>query len=189
MRFQRHTPARRAFTLLEMLLTITILATLAAVAVPLMADSDRARVRAAIDVLISDLELAQVMNISFPDDPVIVRFDPARSRYWIADADTPNTPINRVDTGEPYLVTLGSDRASVAEGVTLQVHDMDNNAVSFNSQGGLSDFDAAPIMVMSLNEETIAISIVATTGTIFETTAPEDEVEEVKDPKAGGGIG
>ena len=177
-----HLRQARGFTLLEMLLTITILATLAAVAVPMMADTNRVRVRAAVDVLISDLELAQVMNISYPDDPVIVRFDTARSRYWIADADTPTTPINREDTGEPYLVTLGSGRASVAQGVTLQIQDMTANTVEFNSQGGLTDFNAAPIMTLSLNGEIVSLSIVATTGTIFETTVPEDHL-----PEGGGG--
>jgi len=162
--------ATRGFTLLEMLLTVSILATLTALAVPLMADSDRVRVRAAVDVLISDLELAQIMNISFPADPVVVRFDPAGSRYWIADADTPNTPINREDTGEPYLVELGVGRAAMAEGVTLQIADMSGNQVVFNSQGGLNNFSAAPIMTLSIEGESISISIAATTGSIFETT-------------------
>ncbi len=170
----------RGFTLLEMLLTVSILATLAALAVPLMADTDRVRVRAAVDVLISDLELAQVMNISFPDDPVVVRFDPSGSRYWLADADTPGTPINREDTGEPYLVELGVGRGAMAEGVTLQIADMSGDQVAFNSQGGLTSFSAAPIMTLAIEGESISISIAATTGTIFETTDSDRVTEKLE---------
>lgn len=169
----------RGFTLLEMLLTITILATLAAVAIPMVAGTDVVRVRAATDLLISDIELAQILNISYPNDPVVVRFDVEANEYWLAYASSPGTPLNREDTGEPYLVQMGIGRASAAEGVVLNVLSMTNNEIAFNPQGGLTDFSATPVIQLTLAGEAIAITIAPTTGTIFET-AVEDVTEDTE---------
>ena len=59
------------FTLLEMLITVTILAVVASLAAPMFSDDDRLRLMAAGGVLSSDIELAQVMTISYPDQPVV----------------------------------------------------------------------------------------------------------------------
>src|SRR5688572_2454757 len=105
---------RAAFTLIEVLVALTLVAALAAIVAPMFSDDSRLRVMAASSIISSDIELAQVMTISHPDNPVVVCFDPGNASYWLAYAADPDTPLSREDTGEPYQVTLGLDRARSA---------------------------------------------------------------------------
>jgi len=164
--------SRRAFTLLEMLIVITIIATIAALVIPSFNDDSRLRLMAASSVITSDIELAQVMTISQPDQPMVVRFEPDHHRYHLARASDPATPINREDTGEPYRVTLGQGRASTAEGVTFTTAEIPDNTLAFNPQGGVDDFTTSPRITLSLAGRTITLDISASTGSITETAAP-----------------
>ena len=98
LRLRSHARRRTAFTLLELMVSVTIIAVAAAAVIPSYSDSGRARVIAATSIITSDIELAQVMTISYPSEPVVVRFDPAQNRYWLAYADSPETPIARPRT-------------------------------------------------------------------------------------------
>ncbi|UCD75599.1 MAG: prepilin-type N-terminal cleavage/methylation domain-containing protein [Phycisphaerales bacterium] len=159
----------RGFTLLEMLVTLTIIAIVATMVIPAFRDDSLLRVMAAASVMSSDIEMAQMMTIADPDRPVVVRFDPDDSRYWLARADDPDNPVAREDTDEPYLVVLGLDRAIAAAGVTFTVSGMNQSTLTFNEQGGLDDFTATPQITLAMDDETIIISVGATTGTITQT--------------------
>ncbi len=161
---------RSAFTLFEMLITITILALVIVMAAPSFTDDSRLRLMAASSIMTSDIELAQVMTIAAPEDPVIVQFVPDTSTYWLAYADTPTTPLTRVDTGEDYLVTLGVGRASSAEGVTFTISDFpDDDQLEFNAQGGLTDFTLTPQITLNHDDESIILTVAPTTGTVTES--------------------
>ena len=123
---------------------------------------------AATSILVSDIELAQVMTISYPSEPVVVRFDPAQNRYWLAYADSPETPIARQDNGDPYLVTLGAGRAASAAGVIVMPIGMASNTLAFNEQGGLVDFTSNPMVIVMLGAEVVQLFIAPATGTITE---------------------
>ena len=113
---------RCGFTLIEMLMTITIVAVLAAVVLPQLTDDGRLRLSAASSVLISDIELAQMMTITHPDRPVLVWFD-TQDTYWLAYADTPKEPILRPGTTAPYVVQLGKGRMfSAAGSMPMHIH-------------------------------------------------------------------
>lgn len=159
---------RRGFTLLELMVCVTILAVAAVVVTPMFRDGDRLQVVAAARILASDIELAQVMTISFPDQPVVVRFEPAESMYWLAYSFDPETPIYRAGTEEFYLVRMGVGRASAAAGVTMALEEIDDNTLAFNPQGGLMDFTAAPGIELSRTGSTIRLAIAPTTGRISE---------------------
>lgn len=159
----------RAFTLFEVLMTITIIAIVAMIVAPSFSDDTILRLRAASSLLRSDIEMAQVMTIAYPDDPVIVRFNPDNDQYWLAPASAPDTPLTRPDTGDPYLVVFGSGRASSATGVTFSLIDVDSNTLTFNPQGGLEDFTASPTITLVLGKRTIDLDIAPSTGTISET--------------------
>jgi prepilin-type N-terminal cleavage/methylation domain-containing protein len=161
---------RRAFTLVEMLVTITIIAIVASVVAPMFSSDDRLHVMAASSVLSSDIELAQVMTISYPQDPVIVKFDPANRKYWLAYAATPNTPITREESNEPYVVVMGEGRASTAQGTALALDSVINNTLQFNAQGGLTNFNTQPLIEMTRGDAAITLSLAPTTGTVTEIT-------------------
>jgi prepilin-type N-terminal cleavage/methylation domain-containing protein len=170
--------ARRGFTLIEFMMVIVIIAMTAAVVVPQMSDDEGLRLDATAEVIQSDIELAQVMNIADPDRPIVVRFQARRNKYWLAEEAVPDTPILREDNGQPYLVTLGSGRALSAIGVDLSVADMTADTLYFNSQGGLNDFSKTPGITLALNGKAITLTVNPTTGTISRSgvgPAPEPE--------------
>jgi prepilin-type N-terminal cleavage/methylation domain-containing protein len=159
----------KAFTLVELMITVTIIAVVASVVVPMLNDDNHVRLVAAAGVITSDIELAQVMTLSYPKDPVIVRFDPANRRYWLAFASDPETPITRNDTGQPYLIVLGEGRAVTAEGVEFKISNIKDDALVFDAQGSLVDFNATPKIELNRGDLAITMMISASTGTITQT--------------------
>jgi prepilin-type N-terminal cleavage/methylation domain-containing protein len=158
----------RGFTLAEMLITVTLIAILAALAMPQFTSVEPLRARAAAGILRSDIEMAQVLCMSEPSNPVVVRFDTSTATYWLAEAGTPDTPITRADTGEPYSVTLGADRAVAAEGISISLADVPSSTLEFNSSGGLIDFTLNPVITLSGATDTVELHIAPTTGRITE---------------------
>jgi len=165
-------PMRKGFTLLEVLITITIIAVIAVMVAPSFSDDTRLRLMAASAVLSSDIELAQVMTISQPDEPVVVVFDPDQDRYWLAYASAPDVPITRSDTGTPYRVVMGQGRAAAAIGVTFSTTDITGDILKFNAQGGIEDFTTQPTITLSLSGRWIDVTIAPSTGSITETSGP-----------------
>ena len=157
------------FTLIDLLVTIMIVAAVAALVVPGLIDQDRVRLMAGSTLLTSDLELAQVMTISNPRQPVVVRFNPAEATYWLAYAATPCVPMPRNESGEPYLVVFGQGRASTAAGVSMSVDQIAGDTLTFLPQGGLADFTAQPTITLTIDERWVTLAIAPTTGTISET--------------------
>jgi prepilin-type N-terminal cleavage/methylation domain-containing protein len=108
---------RRGTTLLEMLVVVAVLATIAAIAVPLVADRSGARLAAAETLLRDDLEQARHRTIADPGQPVMLLLD-ADGRGWrLVDADDRST-INRIDR-TPWVVRFGDGAAEGLEGVTV----------------------------------------------------------------------
>lgn len=165
--------SRTAFTLFEMLVAVSILAIFAVVVLPRMSDERMLRNRAASSILISDIEYAQTLNITYPDDPVIVRFSADGDRYWLAYEETPNQPLTRQDTGETYEVVWGQGRAMPASGIELEFDDLPDETLAFNAQGGLQDFRISPRIIIrpkgsAPGTQEIELRIAPTTGRITE---------------------
>ncbi len=157
---------RRGVTLIDLMMTITIIIVAGVLVTPTLSDDTHLRLAAAAGLVTSDIELAQVMTISHPADPVVVSFDPANDRYWLAYADAPGIPIPRPDNGRPYLVTFGQDRARSAVGVALSLTDVTGNVLGFDAQGGIADISAQPVVRLLLGSSFIDLRIAPTTGTI-----------------------
>lgn len=162
-------PCAPAFTLVEMLIALTVMATIAAVVAPMLGDDSRLRVMAASSIIASDIELAQVMTIAHPDQPVVVRFDANTNSYWLAYSATPNTPLPREDNGESYIVTLGEGRARGATGVTFALEQATNDTISFAAHGGLTDFTQTPLVKVSKGMRGIQLAVAPNTGSITES--------------------
>ena len=157
---------RRGVTLIDLMMTITIIIVAGALVTPKLSDDTQLRLVAAAGLVTSDIELAQVMTISHPTDPVVVSFDPINDRYWLAYANAPGVPIPRSDNGRPYLVTFGQDRARSAIGVSLDLTQMKGNVLGFDAQGGIADISAQPVIRLLLGSSFIDLQIASTTGTI-----------------------
>jgi Tfp pilus assembly protein FimT len=175
-----------------MLVTVALVAIVSAAVLPALSDDTRLRLMAASAVIASDIELAQTMTISRPDDAVVVRFDADKSTYWIAPAGDTETPITREASGEPYEIQLGKGRASSADGVTFVLHDMGTNMLEFNAQGGLKSFINTPIVELQLGNQKVSLSVNPTTGSITEaygviTDDEDDGGLQVQPTELGGG--
>ena len=166
---RRRNGFRSAFTLIEMLITLTVMAAIAATVAPMLSDDSRLRVMAASSIISSDIELAQVMTIAHPDQPVVVRFNPNTNTYWLAYSATPNTPLPREDNGESYTVTLGEGRARGATGVKFVLEQATNNTIGFAAHGGLTDFTQTPLVKVSKGTRGIQLAVAPNTGSITES--------------------
>ncbi len=162
-------PFRPGFTLIDLMVALTIMVVAALIVLPGLSDDSRLRVMAAARVVTSDIEMAQVMTISNPAKPVVVRFEPGAAKYWLAFSTTPTDPIKRPGTDDDYEVILGQGRARSAADVSMFLTDMDFNTVTFDVHGGLTDITASPQIRLSAGSRWIKLSIAPTTGSITET--------------------
>ncbi len=164
---------RWAFTLVDLLVTLTVLSVIAVVVVPLLADDTQSRLDAAARIMRSDLELAQVMTISDPARPVKVGFETPGCR-------TPSTPPTYellYADGAPiqspcYAVYFGEGRAAAARGVTLSLVNVAGGQITFNGLGGLEGSAPAPAFRLELHGRFIVLSISPATGIVTETAGP-----------------
>jgi prepilin-type N-terminal cleavage/methylation domain-containing protein len=108
---------RRAYTLIELVLVLVIMGTIAAIAMPRLSQSlARQRVEGAADRIVSDLTYARALART-SSSSVTVTFDPSRNRYAIPGPD----PLR--NTGAPYIVDLSLDpyRATMLGGAAASV--------------------------------------------------------------------
>jgi type II secretory pathway pseudopilin PulG len=161
---------RRSFTLIDLLVTLTVLVVLAGLILPRIQDDTRLRLIGASRQLASDIELAQLMTLANPAEPTVVRFRAGTGEYWLAPASAPDDPIDR--DGEPgaYRVVFGQGEADYAKGVTIATVDITNDTLAFNAQGGIADLTTEPAVIVMYATQWIKLSIAPTTGTISESS-------------------
>jgi Tfp pilus assembly protein FimT len=164
------TRSRRSFTLIDLLVTITVIVVVASLVVPNLRDDARLRLIAASRILASDIELAQMMTIANPEDPTVVRFQSGAGEYWLASALAPNNPIDRDGVPGGYRVIFGQGEAAHAAGVTMAPSEIENNILTFNAQGGIADLTAKPAVTLMLDSRWITLYIAPNTGVITETS-------------------
>ncbi len=151
------------------MVTMTIMVVAAAMVLPRMVETGQVRLMAASRLLASDIEMAQVMTITRPNEPVVVRFDGTDPRYWLAYADDTETPLSPSE-GQIYEIEFGIGRGRAADGVSIGVSGMPGNMLAFNAQGGLDDPTAQPVITLTHGSRWVRLDIAPTTGTITETT-------------------
>lgn len=156
---------RPAFTIVDAMMTVAVLAMLAVLVLPTMGDEQRSRVSAAARILTSDLEYARALSIASPRDPVVFRIDPADNKYWIARVADPDVPINRPDTNEPYEVTLGLGRARAAAGIRIAPVASSDESIEFDAFGGIAGIGASPTLQLFVESTTRHLDIVVSRAT------------------------
>ena len=167
-RMRRHQETGAGFALIDLMVTLAIVAIMAAVLFPRIEDEGLLRLTAAARLIASDIEMAQVMTISNPSEPIIVKFEPGGT-YWLAPAADPDTPILRSGAIQPYRVVFGEGRGRSATNVTLVLTDLQSNTLSFNEQGGLVELNLQPEIKLVHGSEWVKLTLSTMTGTITET--------------------
>ncbi len=154
--------APHGFTLLEMLVTVILMAIAAAMMVPMLASNDSSYVSAGVGLIVADLDFAQTTAINDPGDNAVVHFDPAASRWWITKESTPGT-ILTMTTGEPYDTTMGVGRAETAINVTFSLVYATDNKIVYDAFGRLTQA-VNPVITVTSGSASSQITIDAETG-------------------------
>jgi len=103
-----------AFTIIEILIVVVILAIAALTAIPMMSSAGSVQVRSAANMIAADLEYAKSLAISRGQDFSVV-FDTSTKSYEIIDQD--GTILHPVKKGSNYVIDFqkeGLDRVDIA---------------------------------------------------------------------------
>jgi len=179
---------RRGFTLVNVMVSVAVLAVVAGAMVASLTPDDRARALGAAQLVASDLEYAQSLSLSEPHDPAVVVFDAVNEGYWIARASAPDEPIERSD-GSPYVVIFGQGDAEPFAGVDLRVASgTDEGMLTFDSFGRLEDLADAGLLV-GISEDYAMVSVSSSTGftTVANTDPPTEPEAPPEAPRERGG--
>ena len=155
---------RHAFTLIEVLITVAILAIVAALAIPALSDTDAMRVDSARRLLISDLEHAQVLAIARPGESISLRIDEDGQGWYLSESADPLTPLLDTITGSPLALRMGEGRGAPAAGTIAAAEG--GSSITFDHHGGLTDFTADASITLQAGDATTTVTITSATGTI-----------------------
>jgi|TARA_B100000959_G_C14861023_1_gene574242 prepilin-type N-terminal cleavage/methylation domain-containing protein len=156
---------KHGFTIVELMLSLGILAILAALAAPMFGNDDALQLDVAKRLLVSDLEYAQILAIANPEEEIALFVDPNGRGWGIATIDEPDTPLSDPITGEILVTQLGYGSAAPSTDVTIQCNTT-GNMVAFDPNGGLVDFTQTAELLLQSSEMTTIVAINPTTGSI-----------------------
>ncbi len=147
---------RRAFTLIELIITTIIIAVIVSLALPMFSDHSGGRLSAAQHRLWADIQYAQAWTIANPSTPAKIKF--------LSDGYTIEGPP---DAG---TVRFNKNSFSEASGVLVSVTDVPVDGIPFNHSGALNiGLDAAePRIHLStgIGQESIDLVLQPTSGQI-----------------------
>lgn len=156
---------RRAFTLIEILIVVVLMAVIAAAVLPNASADGAIRLVSAVNMLAADIEYAQSLSLDDPSDPALLRIDEANERYWLARASDPATPIDH-PSGDPYVIRYGSDGDATFPGITVDLTD-EKNDVAFDQFGRLASPGDRTFTLTSIVSGSMRVVVSADTGSVF----------------------
>ena len=156
---------RNGFTLVELILSLAIMAILAALAAPMFGSNDALQLDVVKRLLVSDLEYTQVLAIANPEDNIALVIEENGTGWHIAQASSQSIPLNDRVTGEALVKTLGQGPAASADQVRIESNAQDN-IILFDQNGGLVDFSQEILISLTIGETNALIQISPTTGSI-----------------------
>ena len=125
---------RRGLTLLEMTVTMVILAIIAAIAVPLMGDDSHGRIGAATILIRDDLEQARFRTVADPENPLAFRIDDDMQGWQLIDPLDSSRTITR-DDGSPWVIRSGEGRGIGMLGVQFELSGTRQPTLEFDESG------------------------------------------------------
>lgn len=157
-------PRGRGFTMVELMISVALIAIAAMIALPALRPDDPLKVIGAATMLASDIEYAQSATLASPADPTIVRFTDSQPHYWLALESDPSTPILR-SNGKPYEVHFGQDGAEYLAGLQVQLEDDPGGAITFDAFGRLAQTADARVVIGNTSGG-LVVTVKATTGSV-----------------------
>ncbi|MDP6479973.1 MAG: prepilin-type N-terminal cleavage/methylation domain-containing protein [Phycisphaerales bacterium] len=129
---------RRGMTFLELMIVVVIVAITAAMTLPLFIEQESLTATATARLLSSDLEHAQALALSRPEQRIALAVDADGLGWRIVDADAPMVAIvdayDDAHAGRELAVRFGEGRAAISEGVVLTPS---GRMIVFDPLGGL----------------------------------------------------
>lgn len=123
--------ARRGFTILELVVALTLLSVVASLAVPAYFERSEVTLENACILVARDLRAAQ-NRAAYMGEPSVFSFDVARNGYEVRDEF--GTTLRNPATGEPFLRGFAFD--GVFEGVRLEsAHFGDDATLVYDRRG------------------------------------------------------
>ena len=156
---------QHGFTLIELMLSIAILAIVSVLATPMFGSNDALQLNVAKRLLVSDIEYAQILAITNPNEQIVLLFEENGKSWYIATVEEITTPLLDSVTGDPLLTSMGFGSAASSPDTTISCNTSDN-ALIFNSNGGLYDFSQNAEVRLVCGESSVQVVVSATTGTI-----------------------
>ena len=156
---------RRAFTLVEILIVISLMAIIALAILPNATADGTIRLVSAVNMLVADIEYAQSLSLDDPSDPALLSIDEGNNRYWLARASDPATPIQH-PSGDPYLISYGTDGDATFPGIFVDLTGEDKD-VAFDQFGRLAIPGDRTFTVTSMVSGGMRIVVSADTGSVF----------------------
>ena len=168
-RFARRAHSNRAYTLVEMLITVTILGIAAAIVIPTMGDAGTLRVQAAVRQVIADINYAQSEAVA-EQKSIAVLFDPTNNAYGILEMpSTGAISMSLAFQTATFTNTMG-DAAIASTAFTNSLGN--NNLLIFDEQGTpvlSANSNTAPstgTIVITGSGQTFTITIEGYTGRV-----------------------
>lgn len=152
------------FSLVELLIVMTLIAIAASVAIPMFSSTDGTRLQAAARLLVADLEFAQIESITHADDLCLLTLNQAAGSYIVSKASTPATAMTNPGTNQSYLTVFGSGRAAALTGVSIQSYSLDGDNVIGYGALGETDQTTTATITLAAGGQTLVVQIDPTTG-------------------------
>lgn len=151
------------FTLVEMMIVVTIAAIIATLATPMFSAQESNKLRAAAQLLVADLEVAQTECLTHGNALRVVVVN-STTTYTLATVATPAVALTNPTTQQPYVTTFGTGRASNLSGVTISSYSLNgDNKIGFGVFGQL-DQTANATFTLACGTNTLVVTLDATTG-------------------------
>jgi prepilin-type N-terminal cleavage/methylation domain-containing protein len=150
-----------AFTMIELMVVLVILAIAAATVVPMMSSAASMQIRTAASMIATDLEYAKSMAIS-RGQWFSVWFDTTNESYQIEDQD--GVILHPVKKGFPYVIDFQNDsRLNKVNIVSADFDPGSNQTISFDYLGSPHSGDGA---ANPLNSGVISLQAGGSTRTV-----------------------
>lgn len=168
----RHSVIRRTgYTLVEMLIVVTMMGLAAAIVIPSLASANTMKVQGALRMIVADITVAQSDAVAFQQNRAIIfRFNSDNSRYLMCEATgiTPDSTTGIIQRryfgGENFGMASITSTTGLAPNNTL-VFDALGGPVKDGSGGAIVPAGTAQINISGSNENW-RINVEAFTGRV-----------------------